>query len=260
MNEPKKIIFLLLIFLLIAGWVCAQPLQQFQGTYTALQAEARKQNKPYFVFFYTNWCMPCRKIMQKGFYDKNFIAYANKNYLAYSVDGESQITEGKKLAAFYNVYFYPMILVFTPQGKVVERMDGYLNPEELIALLKRNVNLKGEPTGEYIYRNDDPPMAANVKPTGKGLYRVRIEKQDSDGYGLQLGVYENYEAIFKEMEKLQANHHRNILVHISEMNGRTVYHLILGPFNSQRAALTYGEVLESRYAIKGVVVVLATMK
>jgi thioredoxin-related protein len=260
MNKSKRIIFLLLVFLLIAGWVCAQPLQQFQGTFAALQAEARKQNKPYMVFFYTNWCMPCRKIMQEGFYDKNFIAYAEKNYLVYSVDGESQITEGKKLAAFYNVYFFPMILVFTPQGKVVERMDGYLKPEELIALLKRNVNQRGEPTGEYIYPNDDPPMAANMRPTGKGLYRVHIEKQPSDGYGLQLGVYENYETIFREIEKLQANYHRNILVHINEMNGKTVYHLILGPFNSQRAALTYGEVLESRYGIKGVVVVLATMK
>ncbi|MCS7018653.1 MAG: thioredoxin fold domain-containing protein [Cytophagales bacterium] len=260
MKKSKKFIFFLLIALLIVGWACAQPLQLFQGTYTALQNQAKRQNKPYFIFFYTNWCMPCRKIMQEGFYDKNFIEYAEKNYLAYAVDGESLVTEGKKLATFYNVYFYPMILVFTPQGKVVERMDGYLKPDELIALLKRNVHAQGEPTGEYIYLNDDPPMAARARPTGKGLYRMHIEKQPSQGYGLQIGVYENYEAVLREIEKLQANHHRNILVHLNEMNGKTVYHLILGPFNSQRATLTYGEVLESRYGIKGVVVILANMK
>ncbi|WP_448518724.1 thioredoxin fold domain-containing protein [Rhodoflexus sp.] len=248
------------MFLLIAGWICAQPLQHFQGSYTALQAKARKQNKPYFVFFYTNWCMPCRKIMQEGFYDKNLIAYADEHYLSYTVDGESQVSEGKKLATFYNVYFYPMILVFTPQGKVVERMDGYLKPEELLALLKRNVNLRGEPTGEYLYRNDDPPMSGRLQPTGKGLYKVYIEKQPSSGYGWQVGVYQDYEQVFKEMERLQQRHHRNIIVHIGEQSGKTVYHLILGPFNSQRAALTYGEVLESRYGEKGKIVLLGTMK
>lgn len=260
MEKSQKIIFFLLMIFLTVGWACAQPLRHFQGSYAALQAEARKQNKPYFVFFYTNWCMPCRKIMQQSFYDKNFISYAEKNYLSYAVDGESLVTEGKKLATFYNVHFFPMILVFTPQGREVERIDGYLSAEELTALLKRNANAKGEPTGEYIYRNDDPPMSPHLQPSGKGLYRVYIEKQPSEGYGLQLGVYENYEAVFKEIEKLQARHHRNILVHINEMNGKTVYHLILGPFNSQRAAITYGEVLESRYGVKGIVVVLATMK
>ncbi|MCS6968331.1 MAG: thioredoxin fold domain-containing protein [Cytophagales bacterium] len=232
----------------------------FQGSYKALQQEARRQNKPYFVFFYTNWCMPCQKIMQEGFYDSNFVAYAQRNYLAYALDGESLITEGKKLALMYNVHFFPMILVFTPQGKEVERMDGYLKPDELLALLKRNVHQQGEPTGEYIYLNDDPPRATRVRPTGKGLYKVHIEKMPSSGYGLQLGVYENYETVFREIEKLQERHHRNILVHINERDGKTVYHLILGPFNSQRAAITYSEVLESRYGTKGVIVLLAGMK
>jgi thiol-disulfide isomerase/thioredoxin len=259
----KKNVLLLFLSLGAAFGLSAQPgapLAMFNGNYKELQTAARQLGKPYFVFFYTNWCMPCKKIFDEALRDKAVVNYAAERYLAMAVDAESAIGEGKRMAQFYNVHFFPMLLAYTPEGKVVERIDGYLTPAEVLAFMKRNADARGEPMDHYIYLNDDPPMSGNITPVGKGLYKLHIEKQPSDGYGWQLGVFENYESLLNEVEVLQNNFHRNILVHVNEFNSKTVYHLILGPFNSRRAALTYGEVITQKYGKAGLVVHLATMK
>jgi thiol-disulfide isomerase/thioredoxin len=257
----KSVLILMAAWGLMAGTSQAQEtLPLFAGSYTELLAKARKENKPFFLYFYTNWCQPCRKINSEAFKDPSVVAFAQKEYLGYGLDAESAISEGKKLAKFYNVYFFPMLIICTPQGKVMERLDGYQSPKELLAVLKRNVTFRGEPTGQYLYLNDDPPMSGNVDPVGKGLYKFSFESIPSEGYGLQVGVYENYDGLLAQANDLQKKFHRNILIHIDELKGKTVYKLILGPFNSQRAALTYAEVLKAKEGTDGMVIHLATMK
>ncbi len=260
-QNMKRIFLLIGLWSLAASMATAQDsFQFFNGSYNELLAKARKENKPIFLYFYTNWCQPCRKINKEAFKDPNLVAYAQKEYIGYGVDAESAISEGKKLAKYYNVYFFPMFVVLTPQGKVMERMDGYQTPVQFLALLKRNVSFKGEPTGQYLYLNDDPPMSGNLDPIGKGLYKFSFEALPSEGYGLQVGVFENYDGLLEQANGLQKKFHRNILVHVDELKGKTVYKLILGPFNSHRAALTYGEVLQTKEGTGGVVVHLAAMK
>ncbi len=254
-------------FLVIGLWSFAASMamaqdsfQFFSGSYNELLAKGRKENKPIFLYFYTNWCQPCRKINNEALKDPSLVAFAQQEYIGYRIDAESTISEGKKLAKYYNVYFFPMFVVLTPQGKVMERMDGYQTPKQLMATLKRNVSFKGEPTGQYLYLNDDPPMSGNLDPVGKGLYKFSFEALPSEGYGLQVGVFENYDGLLRQANELQKKFHRNILVHVDELKGGTVYKLILGPFNSHRAALTYREMLLSKEGTEGVVVHLATMK
>jgi thiol-disulfide isomerase/thioredoxin len=260
-KNMKRFACLLVFWGLVAARGQAQETYAFfQGTYNDLLAKARKENKPFFLYFYTNWCQPCRKINNEAFRDAAVVAFGQKEYLGYALDAESAISEGRKLAKYYNVYFFPMFIICTPQGKVVERLDGYQTPKEMLAALKRNVTFRGEPTGQYLYLNDDPPMSGNLDPVGKGLYKFSFESLPSEGYGWQVGVYESYEGLLRQTNELQKKFHRNILVHVDEVKGKTAYRLILGPFNSQRAALTYGEVLKAKEGTDGVVVHLAGMK
>ena len=261
MNRKKVIIFISVCFALLSfHFSKAQSFSFYQGKFAEMQEKAKKENKSYFIFFYTNWCMPCKKMTEKVFTDATFAKYANKSFYGYIADAEADINEGKALAKKYKVVFFPMIIVFTPEGAVSERIDGFLDTQQMIALLKRNETLHGEPTTAYLYKNDDPPRAAFIKPKGKGLYKIQTETQKSEGFGVKMGTFTTYEKAQEKINELQGFFHRNIILHIDEKDGKSVYEVILGPFQSQRSALTYNEVLKAKNGYEGIVVDLAAMK
>jgi thioredoxin 1 len=260
----KKNIFILSIifFLGYSATTFAQyskSYQFFDGTYKEFRAAARAANKPYFIYFYANWCMPCKKMNEITFRDTEVVSYMNENYIGYAVDGESRITEGKNMADYYDVYFFPMLVIFTPEGKVVEKIDGFLNQADILAALKRNRLKRGEAT-DLPFMYDDPPQTGFIIPSGKGLYRFFYEKQESEGYGVQVGVFENYDSVLEKVESLQANFHRNIILHVDELENKIVYKVILGTFRTRRSALTYKELLLMKEGDNGVIVNLAEMK
>ena len=237
--------------------------QQFalsEGNFADLQKKAKAENKPYFLYFYTGWCVPCKKINEQSLTSPHFAKYANGKVYGYRADAESDITGGKTLAQKYKVSFYPMFIVFTPEGMISERIDGYLSDQELIDLLKRNAQLHGQPSAKYLYGNDDPPRAALVKPEGQGLYHIQLTEQKSEGFGVQIAVYENHLQAIEKIKDLQKHFHRNIILHLSEENKKSYYHIILGPFQSMRSALTYNEVLQQKNGYSGSVIDLALLK
>lgn len=253
------LIILLLCCISVSYAQFSKSYQFFDGTYKEFRAAARAANKPYFIYFYANWCMPCKKMNDITFRNAEVVKYINDNYMGYSADGESRITEGKNLAEYYDVYFFPMLVIFTPEGKVIEKIDGFLTPELMLAALKRNQNKHGEPT-DMVMMYDDPPMAGFIIPSGKGLYRFFYEKQESEGYGVQVGVFESYESVLAKVENLQESFHRNIILHVDVLENKTVYKVILGTFKTRRSALTYSELLQMKEGYAGVVVNLAEMK
>jgi thiol-disulfide isomerase/thioredoxin len=262
-NQSYLNVLLGIIFIIsIVKRTQAQDFAFYNGKFATMQAKAKAENKPYFIYFYANWCMPCKKMNETVFVNgqADFINYANANYYGYIADAEATITEGKKLAEKYDVVFFPMIVVFTPEGMISERIDGFLDSKQMLALLKRNIPIHGQPTGEYLYQNDDPPRAAFVSPKGKGLYKVIIEKQESEGYGVKMGTFNTYENAVDKMKELQSFFHRNIIFHINEKEGKPIYEVILGPFKSRRSALTYNEVLKAKNGYEGIIVDLAMMK
>ncbi len=265
-NVMTKKIFLLFILCVVSNLFTqklfaqnSKSYQFFNGTYKEFRTVAQNADKPYFIYFHANWCMPCKKMNDITFRNAEVVKYINENYLGYSVDGESKITEGKNLAEFFGIYFYPMLVIFTPEGKVVEKIDGFVSPDDIIAALKRN-RLKHGEADNLIFMYDDPPQAGFIMPSGKGLYRFFYEKQESEGYGVQIGIFESYESVLKKVEELQANFHRNIILHVDTLENKTVYRIILGTFNTRRSALTYNELLLMKEGYNGLIVNLAEMK
>jgi thioredoxin-related protein len=233
--------------------------QFFDGTYKEFRTAAQAANKPYFIYFHANWCMPCKKMNEITFRNAETVKYINENYMGYSVDGESKITEGKNLAEFYGIYFYPMLVFFTPEGKVVEKIDGFVTPEDFTTALKRNRFKHGLPN-DMVFMYDDPPLSGFIIPSGKGLYRFFYEKQESEGYGVQIGIFESYESVLTKVEELQANFHRNIILHVDTLENKTVYRIILGTFSTRRSAMTYNEMLLMKEGYNGMIVNLLEMK
>lgn len=95
----------------------------FSGPWQNVLAESKRQNKPIFVDFYTNWCPPCRRMAREAFPNVAIGAKFNEHFISYQVNAE--MGEGIDLAKRYAVQSYPTALYITPTGALVHRAVGY---------------------------------------------------------------------------------------------------------------------------------------
>jgi subtilisin family serine protease len=84
--------------------------------------------------------------------------------------------------------------------------------------------------------------------SGQGLFRFSVEKQASQGYGVQMGVFADYGNVLINAEKLQRQFSQPIIVNINELNGKTVYKIVVGVFDKKSDA----DVLQKKMKTAGV--------
>lgn len=96
--------------------------------------QAKKENKPYFVDFYAQWCKACFEMDYKTFRDKQLTAYVNDNYIASKLHAQS--FDGIDLSQQYNIKAYPAILIFDSNGNLKDKLIGYQTADRLLERLK----------------------------------------------------------------------------------------------------------------------------
>ena len=69
--------------------------------------------------------------------------------------------------------------------------------------------------------------------TGKGLFRFSVERQAAQGWGVQIGAFYEYGNVLIQVEKLQRQFGFPVIVNINELNGKTVYKIVVGSFASR---------------------------
>lgn len=102
----------------------------FKGSWAELQAQAKLQNKPFFIDCYTSWCGPCHRMSTEVFTKKEVGDFYNQNYIAYQLDMEHG--DGRTVGLRYDVEMYPTYLFFNPQGELIHKTMGYKSGESFI--------------------------------------------------------------------------------------------------------------------------------
>ncbi len=95
----------------------------FSGSWQEVLAEAKNQNKPVFVDFYTTWCPPCRRMAREAFPNPAVGEKFNTYFVSYQINAEAG--EGPDVARQYGVGSYPTSLFMTPAGELIHRAVGY---------------------------------------------------------------------------------------------------------------------------------------
>jgi thiol-disulfide isomerase/thioredoxin len=95
----------------------------FTGSWKAVLAEAKRQNKPVFVDIYTTWCGPCKLMAKEAFPDPQVGAKFNSSFVSYQIDAEKG--EGIEVAKKYAVDAYPTALYVSASGDLIHRAVGY---------------------------------------------------------------------------------------------------------------------------------------
>lgn len=292
MNK-QTIIFLLAVFQIYLLSAQTELLPFYDGSFASLQAEAKVEDKPYFLAFVTAECEPCSKLATNTFNDPHLATYISEHYLAYQLRVDSYRGEEINLAQEYGVMFYPTIIIFDPEGKVLEKFTGFKMAGDFLTLLEKYANSNAQ---DIVYspisvtshnsssfpppiiKDENPVMQASLKfepvPTSTAthninppisvedasLFRISVSQQSAEGYGLQVGVYREYENVIKKVHRLEAQGHHQVLVNIGNLMGKPVFKIVVGPFSSKEAAQTYREKMQDKEDRKGIINELSKYK
>ncbi len=95
---------------------------------------------------------------------------------------------------------------------------------------------------------DPEPEVGDTISTGRGIFRFNVAKQEAKGFGVQIGAFAEYGNVLIQAEKLQNMFSEPIIVSINELDGRTVYKIVVGAFSRKADA----QALQKRMLAKDV--------
>ncbi len=85
-------------------------------------------------------------------------------------------------------------------------------------------------------KNKAPASVSKASFGHEGLFKFNVKQAPAKGYSVQVGVYKEYGNVLAEVARLQDQYSSDILVHISKLEGHTVYKVLLGYHDSYHIA------------------------
>lgn len=181
---PKKLIVLCcLLFTLSVNY--ATSVTFFKGTFTELAAQAKAENKPFFVCVYKDDCLSSQKMNDTTFLDSEVARYVTQNYLAYRVEYTS--FDGFEICEKMNITHYPNVTFFTSDARPIYEVEGYQNPATFIGNLTTELQNMRTP-------NFCPGHAPHYKP--KHVYNIPQPKIEyPEGFRFDIPVANKQEGL-----------------------------------------------------------------
>lgn len=127
-----------LLILLLPVLCSAQGINFQNNSFEELLAKAKQENKILFIDAYAEWCVPCKNMSQNVFPETSVGEFYNANFINAKIDMEYE--EGITIAENYDVVAYPSLLFIDGNGKLLHRIVGFQNSEELINAGKMALN------------------------------------------------------------------------------------------------------------------------
>jgi thioredoxin-related protein len=107
-----------------------------------IMAKAKMENKHIFVDCYATWCVPCKKMDKETYSVKEVGDYFNSRFISVKVQMDTAANDDVQTRAFYadardirtsyKIGFYPTLLFFNSDGKLLNKVVGFMDIAELV--------------------------------------------------------------------------------------------------------------------------------
>lgn len=123
----KKILFIILFVAFLLPAIAQESgIRFFHGTWDEAIALAKKEKKPIFIDFFTEWCGPCLNMALNVFPLPQVGDVYNNNFVCLKIDAEKG--EGRKLAKKYGVQSFPSYIFVNPKTQELIHRSGGNKP------------------------------------------------------------------------------------------------------------------------------------
>lgn len=119
-----------------------------KGKIETIKKHSKKQQKPIFLDFYTDWCQPCKWMEDDVFSQDHVAEFFNLNFINYKVNCEAD--DGIMTGIEYKITTYPTFIIVDSEGKELIRLEGMNAGSTLIR--------KGKEAIEEFEENNTPPF------------------------------------------------------------------------------------------------------
>lgn len=264
MNIPTpKLALVGLALFFLPQLLPALPVNWLGPNLERVQQQAQGEDKLFILYFTADWCLPCQWMQQNTFQDPELLEYFGERLLSVKVDLNH--AQAKVLQHQFEVESIPSILVFAPNGKLLDRSTASMDARPLLRWLKkldRPVNhlsatlpLPEQPTAlntpqaeiafsrpALIPEQEAPAMLTqaaspeeNAYPpmlvlTGEPIAAVQSGFAPRSGmnYGIQLkDVLVDYPTAIRMVEEIERKYEQGTEL---KPNGEGLFFLVLGNF------------------------------
>ncbi|GLR17806.1 thioredoxin family protein [Portibacter lacus] len=132
-----KYLFSFLLLCFFGFGQAQQSISFYENAFDEALLVAEKEGKDIFLDTYAPWCKPCKK-MEKVFRNKNVAKFYNQHFINVRVNVD--LFKGKELAKKYGIVFLPTMLIMDANGNVKQRIDGVMNPDQMLQIGDMVVN------------------------------------------------------------------------------------------------------------------------
>ena len=131
----KKVIIPLLVGCLALS-ISAVAAVDWQNSYVAALARAKKEKKLVMVDIYATWCLPCKQLEKETFANKDVEARLSNQVISVKLDLE-KILDNAELAKQFARDTIPYVVFLNSDGKKLSEFVGFLTADEFLKELDK---------------------------------------------------------------------------------------------------------------------------
>ncbi len=109
-----------------------------QSQWDSVMEVSKATGRPVFLGAHASWCGYCKKLINVVYADTVVARYFNTNYINISIDVDKEF--GRHIAQKYGVKAYPTLLFLNGRGEVLNRINGYVDPSEMLSYGRRSLH------------------------------------------------------------------------------------------------------------------------
>jgi thiol:disulfide interchange protein len=122
----------LVLFQVVRAWMAPIPaLTDWGHDWTAAKEEAGRMGRPMLVLFTADWCAPCTSLKRDVLTAPDVAPQLKRDFTLMKVDLTTSGTPYDDLARIYSVSAIPTLMVFSPKGETIGRLEGLGSKSEL---------------------------------------------------------------------------------------------------------------------------------